>query len=148
VRIIYKLRNANESDYNFVFNLNKTVNKDYIIKIWGSWDDEYQKQFFDNRFSTEQILIILDEEKEIGILELKEKEHQIYIEEIQIDSYRQGRGIGTEIINDIMEKAFELNKSVGLRVLKINRAKELYERLNFRVIGETETHFIMESIKE
>ena len=141
-----QLRKANENDYNFIFNLNKTVYKDYAIKIWGSWDDEFQKQFCENRFKTEKVQIILDSEKEIGILELIEKEHQIYIEEIQIEPNSQGRGIGTEIINDIKKTAFKLNYSVGLMVFKFNnRAKKLYEKLGFNVIDETETHYIMEA---
>lgn len=146
--IMYRLRKANNDDYNFIFNLNKTVYKDYIIKVWGSWDDEFQKQFCENRFKSGKIQIISDGERDIGILELIEKENQIYIEELQIEPNSQRRGIGTEIINDIKKTAFELNNSVGLMVLKINnRAKKLYEKSGFKVIDETETHFIMEVLK-
>jgi ribosomal protein S18 acetylase RimI-like enzyme len=32
---------------------------------------------------------------------------------------------------------------VTLQVLKVNPARRLYERLGFRVTGETPTHFLM-----
>ena len=144
---MYQLRNVDERDYNFVFNLFKTVYKDYVIKFWSGRDDEFQNHFHETRFKPEKIQIILDSEKEIGVLELIEKEDQIYIEEIQIEPNSQGKGTGTEVINDIKKIAFNLNQSVGLSVLKINRAKKLYEKLGFNVIDQTETHFIMECIK-
>jgi len=146
---MYQLRDANQTDYDFVFDLNKIVYEDYIVKVWGGWDNEFQRQFFDKRFRSERIQIILNEDKAIGVLEIKENDCQLYIEEIQIIPGSQGKGIGTEIMNDILDKAFRLNKSVGLKVLKINRAKEFYERLGFRVTGETDTHFVMvaEAIK-
>lgn len=143
---MYHLRRASENDFDFVLSLFKTVYEDYIIKFWSGRDDEFQKHFYESRFKPERIQVILNSEKEIGVLELIEKGRQIYIEEIQIEPDSQGRGIGTKIINDIKKTAFELNCSVGLQVLKSNRAKKLYERLGFTIIGETETHYIMETI--
>jgi ribosomal protein S18 acetylase RimI-like enzyme len=146
--LMYQLREANENDYDFIFNLFKTVYKDYVIKFWNGRDDEFQKHFYKNRFKPEKIQIILDSEREIGVLELLEKEYQIYIEEIQIEPNSQNRDIGTEIINDIKKTAFKSNYSVGLMVLKINnKAKKLYEKLEFNVVGETESDFIMEALK-
>lgn len=149
-KVMYQLREANEQDYDFIYNLNNTVYKDYIIngKSNLEWDDDFQRHFSDDMFKIEKIQIILDGEKRIGILELKEKENQMYIEEIQIDPNSQGKGLATEVINDIISRAFKLNYSVGLVVLRINKARELYERLGFSVIDETETHFIMEARKK
>ncbi len=143
---MYQLRKANEDDYVFVSDLFKTVYKDYVIKFWNNRDEEFEKDFCENRFKIEITYIILDGEKEIGVLELIEKENEIYIEEIQIHPNNQGMGIGTEIISDIKRRAMEMNYSVGLQVLKLNiRAKKLYENLGFNVVGETESHFIMEA---
>lgn len=101
---MYQLRKADENDYDFIFNLFKTVYKYYIIKFWNDLDSEFQKYFNDNIFKIERIQIILDNEREIGVLELMENEDQIYIEEIEIEPNSQGRGIGTEIINDIKKQ--------------------------------------------
>jgi len=144
---MYKLRKANINDYDFIYSLNEIVYRDYIVKVWSGWDEGFQKQFCENRLASGCIQIICIDEKEIGILELIDKENQIYIEEIQLVPDSQSRGIGSQIINDIKKRAFELNCSVGLRVLKINhRARKLYEELGFSVISETETHFIMETV--
>ncbi len=141
---MYQLRKADNNDYDFVFNLNKAVYKDYFNYVFGSWDEAFQRQFCDSRLKT-GVQIISTEGKDIGVLELIEKEDQIYLEEIQIDPDYQGKGLGSQIIKDIMKKAFESNLSVGLMVLKINdKAKRLYESLGFTLTGETKTHYIME----
>ncbi len=141
---MYQLRKADSSDYDFVFNLNKAVYTDYIDYVFGGWDETFQRQFCDNRFKS-GIQIISVDGNDIGVLELIEKPGQIYLEEIQIDPGFQGRGLGTQIIKDIMDKAFESNCTVGLMVLKINdKAKRLYEGLGFTLMGETKTHYMME----
>lgn len=146
---MYQLRNANENDYNFTFNLFKTVYKDYVIKFWNNRQVEFEKYFCDSLFKVEHMQIILHDDKEIGVLQLIKKEKELYIEEIQIDPNNQSKGIGTEIINDIKKAAFQSNFSVGLMVLKLNnRARKLYEKLGFKVVGETESHYVMKALKK
>lgn len=140
---MYQLRKADKADYDFVYNLNKAVYTDYIDYVFGGWDEMFQRQFCDNRFKS-GIQIISVDGKDIGVLELIEKPDQIYIEELQIDPGFQGKGLGTQIIKDIIEKAFKSNCTVGLMVLKINvKAKRLYESLGFTLTGETKTHYMM-----
>jgi hypothetical protein len=45
-----------------------------------------------------------------------------------------------------MLRCRELDKPLGLRVLRNNPAHRLYERLGFRVMEETETHIYMEAL--
>lgn len=142
---MYQLRIADKGDFDFVFNLNKAVYIDYIDYVFGGWDEAFQRQFCHSRFKS-GIQIISVDGNDIGVLEFIEKPDQIYLEEIQIDPGFQGRGLGTQIIKDIMDKAFESNRSVGLMVLKINdKAKRLYESLGFTLTSETKTHYIMEA---
>jgi ribosomal protein S18 acetylase RimI-like enzyme len=56
----------------------------------------------------------------------------------------QGRGIGSSLLQEIIEDANNRGMPVRLQVLKANRALKLYERLGFVKNGETETHFQME----
>jgi ribosomal protein S18 acetylase RimI-like enzyme len=57
----------------------------------------------------------------------------------------QGKGIGTRLISEVLQDAHSRGLAVRLRVLKVNPAQRLYERLGFAVVGETETHHLMEA---
>jgi hypothetical protein len=44
----------------------------------------------------------------------------------------------------VLEQARASHLPVSLRVLKVNPAQRLWRRLGFTVVGETETHWLME----
>jgi ribosomal protein S18 acetylase RimI-like enzyme len=52
----------------------------------------------------------------------------------------QGRGIGTTLIRRLQQRARKEGVPVTLQVFKVNPARALYERLGFKVTGETDTH--------
>jgi len=54
----------------------------------------------------------------------------------------QNHGIGTELLRRLQKEAMRLGVPVRLRVLKKNKALQLYERLDFAVTGETDTHML------
>jgi len=55
----------------------------------------------------------------------------------------KARGVGTSVVRDVMHQASRLGLPLRLQVLKANRARRLYERLGFREVAETPTHFQM-----
>lgn len=55
----------------------------------------------------------------------------------------QRRGIGAAILRDVIAEARAGGHAVALRVLKVNPARRLYERLGFAVVGESDTHYLM-----
>lgn len=117
--------------------------KENVIKTWGNWNDDFQKKYFDENFNPNLIKIIIIDDKYAGILKVTEKVDELHIDEIQLLPEFQGKGIGTKIINDIKSNAEGSNIATKLQVLKTNRARNLYERLGFKIINETETHYIM-----
>jgi len=56
----------------------------------------------------------------------------------------QGRGIGARLVTTLCQRAARNGLAVRLRVMRVNQAQRLYRRLGFKVVGETETHFLME----
>ncbi|WPP53697.1 GNAT family N-acetyltransferase [Catalinimonas niigatensis] len=81
--------------------------------------------------------------KPIGLLKLNRQPNNIEIIQIQIDPQYQGKGIGQKVIQFILDQASDKQISVSLSVLKGNKAKRLYESLEFVTIEETEDSFVM-----
>jgi ribosomal protein S18 acetylase RimI-like enzyme len=55
----------------------------------------------------------------------------------------QGRGIGTQVLTTLLEKARSQRKAVTLGVVKINPAVRLYQRHGFRITHEDDYKFYM-----
>ena len=109
------------------------------------WDETKWNEMITKWFKPEHVKIIQKNSEDIGILLVKEKEDALFVESISIVPMLQRQGIGTRIIQDIIETAKTKAVPVRLSVLKTNlRAKELYLRLGFQECGTTETHFQME----
>ena len=116
--------------------------KDYVTETWG-WNEEQQRFLFKQNFENERAKIIVFEGKDAGFLDVSEKETETVLISIRLLPAFQNKGIGTKIIQDILDESHRKNKTVRLQVLKINPAKTLYNRLGFKVFAETETHFLM-----
>jgi len=80
---------------------------------------------------------------DIGVMSTEWKPNEFFLKLIEISPRFQRLGIGTAIIRDLLEEACRKQLPMSLCVLKTNPARRLYERLGFRVVGETETHFLM-----
>ena len=78
-----------------------------------------------------------------GFYNGKEIENNIFeIGNICIKPKYQNKGIGTAVLKEIM---FEnKGKNIKLQAFKINeKAIKLYERIGFKKIDETKTHYVM-----
>lgn len=88
-------------------------------------------------------LIYLNENK-VGLLKILENKETIEIIQIQIEPKYQRKGIGEKVIRSIIEDNSKLKKKISLSVLKQNNARNLYERLGFKIKLENEHSYIME----
>jgi ribosomal protein S18 acetylase RimI-like enzyme len=88
--------------------------------------------------------LILYKNKAAGRLYLWETDKEIHIIDISLLPEFQGKGIGTQILTDIIQAAKEKNKIVALCVVPGNPAKKLYEKLGFKTIRSENTRDYME----
>jgi ribosomal protein S18 acetylase RimI-like enzyme len=79
----------------------------------------------------------------VGVFRVERREDSIFLSNIGIRPAYQGRGIGTKLIQDLLDEGRARGVPVELRVLKVNPARDLYERLGFTVTEEFETHWQM-----
>jgi ribosomal protein S18 acetylase RimI-like enzyme len=73
-----------------------------------------------------------------GWLHVSESPDSIYLGQLYLTPALQNRGIGTAIMKELKDRATQAGKALTLDVLKNNRARSLYERLGFRMVGEPE----------
>lgn len=84
-------------------------------------------------------------DKVIGCLLVSNDKNKILLDEIYLEKEYRNKGIGTSIIKKIINSS---NKSVVLWVYKNNtNALNLYLKLGFKVIDETDTRYNMECKK-
>ena len=136
------LRPALESDYPFLWELHARTFRDYVDQLWG-WDDEFQLQRFREKFDPANRSIIQVGGDAVGAVETHAKADFLFLAYIAIDPAHQRNGIGTHVINSVLEEANALGLPVELQFLKVNPVRKLYERLGFPVIEESRTHFRM-----
>jgi ribosomal protein S18 acetylase RimI-like enzyme len=140
---VWSLRGARPEDRQFLFELNRATMRDYVDATWG-WDDDEQAAFFDEHFDPTRCQILQVGRVDIGVLAVEERAEEIYLAEIQLLPEWQGRGIGSSVIESLVEHGAASDKPVTLRVLRTNpRASTLYTRLGFGPFREIETHIYL-----
>lgn len=139
-----ELRAATFDDLDFLYDLRRAAMKTYVEQTWG-WDEGWQQAYFRQNFTPATIQIIRSDGRDVGALSVEQRAGEVYVRSIEILPECQCRGIGTSILKEVLERAGQSGKVVALQVLKVNRARRLYERLGFAVVGETPTHFLMQA---
>jgi len=139
-----KLVSYTDEEYNFVYNVKKNAYKKYVERYYGEWNEEEQLKYFNNFISLvkNNAYIIVCEDKKIGFYNGKLLDNGNYeIGNICIIPEYQGKGIGTKILKDILEKYKEYN--IEIQYFKSNLAGKLYKRLGFIQNGESKFHYKM-----
>jgi ribosomal protein S18 acetylase RimI-like enzyme len=132
-------RSIKIQDIEFLWNLNNLVMKDYVTQTWG-WDEDWQRQYFVKNFDKNNGEILVFDNADIGFYRVIEKQNETFLVSILILPEFQNKGIGTKLIQDLI---LLKTKPIRLQVLKVNPAQNLYKRLGFKQVSETETHLIM-----
>jgi len=135
-------RRANQRDMGFLYALHVATMKEYVDKTWG-WDEAQQEAAFRANHDPAEMQIITFDGSDIGMFAIEERAADVFVPHVLISPDYQGRGIGSSILEQIISDAARRGKPVSLRVLRVNPARRLYERLGFKVVEETPTHFSM-----
>jgi ribosomal protein S18 acetylase RimI-like enzyme len=104
----------------------------------GKWNEPGQKRVVELALVTKGTSIIVIDGLDAGWLQVGESPDSIYLGQLHLAPSLQNRGIGTAIVRELTDKARQAGKALTLDVMKNNRARLLYERVGFRVIGESE----------
>ena len=142
------IRKAHESDSEFVFTTKKAAFQEYVEQVWG-WDDSYQRDLHNRRFTSQDFHIIQFCGTDVGFLATSRSSDTLKVNQLYILPEYQGKGIGSACMTRVLDDASLRQMPVVLQVLKVNtRGVAFYQRRGFTIVGETPTHFLMKKLVE
>jgi RimJ/RimL family protein N-acetyltransferase len=136
------LRSTRPEDFAFCQRVCHDTMRWIIEQLFG-WDETRQAEKFASQWRLDETRIITYAGDDVGWLHTKPAEDDVFLASIYLDTPFHGRGIGTQVIQIVIDEARRDCKAVTLDVVKINPARRLYERLGFRTTGEDEYKFYM-----
>ena len=107
------------------------------------WVDEEQEAQFASLWRPDDTRIIALNGGDIGWVEFRQAGDEIFLKQLYISPAHQRRGVGSHVIQWLLEERYRTAKSMALFVLKNNAASRFYERHGFEVVRETHTTWVM-----
>jgi len=81
----------------------------------------------------------------IGMMKVIRSTSEWNLDQLQLEPEFQSHGHGSEILRQLQASARAAGALLTLKVLKVNPALRLYERLCFKIVGEEEGIYAMQS---
>ena len=131
------LRPAQPGDYDFAAALYFESTKRLLTAL-GRWQERRVVARFRRAFKPEQTQVICSGGTDIGWMQVSQTTDGFHLHQLHIVDRFRNRGIGTRLINALLDRARALGQPVALNVIRGNPAFSLYRRLGFRVVGEDE----------
>ena len=153
LRELVGFRPIRSDDDSFLYELYASTREDELAPLdWDSRQKEQflmqqfnaQHEFYQTHFSDADFLVVLLKGEPIGRLYVHRSEDEIRLRDIALLPAFRGAGIGSMMIEAMLEEAVEAGKPVRIHVERFNRALRLYERLGFSRIGDNGVYYLME----
>ena len=134
-------RPAAEPDRQFLEDVHAAALGPVALVGYG-WPEITLREQFREEIDLASCHVILADGRRAGYISIEDRGRFWYIDAIAIARRYQGKGVGTMVLRDVLADAGR--RPVRLNVLHVNRARVLYERLGFRIIGRDDRRQIME----
>ena len=153
MRSSIKLRPIVPADEAFLYQVYASTRTEELA-VTG-WDEAQKDQFLRTQFTAQHryyqqtfpaasYQVILWQDRPAGRLYVDRRADEISIIDIALLPEYRGLGIGSVLLKEILAEASAARKPVRIYVERFNRALRLYERLGFRMIGDTGVYFHLE----
>jgi GNAT superfamily N-acetyltransferase len=140
---LIKLIPAADTHHEFSYEVKKAAEGEYIKQMWG-WDEQIQRDFHSLAWQQHKPDIIMYGETPIGTIATTESEDGIEIRQFFILPEYQNKGIGTHLLQSILDRADRLGRVARLAFLANNPVKSLYIRNGFQMVRTEDTFCYME----
>lgn len=143
-----KLRLFSEKDIPFLKKVYFSTREEELKQVSG-WSNEMKTAFLTQQFNAQHdyyqknyvgasFFVVENKKESIGRLYyIEDFVGTIRIIDIALLPKFQKKGLGTSILNGILERAKTINQPVTIHVESFNPAMELYKKLGFQKISET-----------
>ena len=147
------LRNIQSVDEEFLFNVYASTRADEMALV--NWTGKEKNAFLQMQFKAQdryyketypdaQYQIIQLGDKPVGRLYVYRRVNDIRIIDIALLPEFRKQGIGSTLLEGILEEGRNLNLPVTIHVERFNPAMRLYERLGFRQMEDQGVYYLME----
>jgi GNAT superfamily N-acetyltransferase len=140
----YSLRPANSGDLELTYEITRDAMREYVIQTWGAWNEDEQREKHLQNYTPSTYRIVLRDGEGIGLVAVEDETDHLWLVKIYLLKSRRRFGIGTSLLQQVINEAEQLHKPVRLRVLRVNQdAQRLYLRHGFAVVGEEPERLFM-----
>lgn len=148
----FTLRPVGVDDVDFLQTVYASTRADELTQL--PWNESQRSAFIRMQFTAQrqhylkhypnarQELILLDDQP-IGRLYVNRGD-ELHIIDITVLPEHRGHGIGTSIMQTLIEEATEARKATTIYVESFNRSKALFERLGFKEIEKDGFNLLLE----
>ncbi|KTC48472.1 GNAT family acetyltransferase [Pseudomonas fluorescens ABAC62] len=137
----FQLRAATDQDLPFARTLTHDAMAGYY-RQYGLW---WSNEGFNTAWADRENWLICRDDSVMGYVSLSRDSRALYIRELHMLEHCRGEGAGSWVLEQIALKA-RVPGLLRLTVFKTNPARELYERMAFRIVGEEECFWRMERV--
>jgi ribosomal protein S18 acetylase RimI-like enzyme len=139
------LRPAVESDVPYLIDLRTRTIAEHLeragVRLMPGEHEERARSYL------EVCSLVMLSERIVGMIKLEKAFSAWKVHQVQIEPDFQGRGIATQLLQQVIAEATESGVALELEVLKENPSLRLYERLGFKRTGEDEIEYHMRIVK-
>lgn len=128
--LAYSLRPATPGDLEGLRAVHESAFRG-LVETRYDWDPDQQRQIVLESIPHAQIVEVAG--ALAGQLIVEEREDEVFLSRVMLGAAYRGRGLGAQIVGDVIARARASGRAVTLSVWENNRARGLYERLGFRV---------------
>lgn len=147
------LRPTTPSDEEFLLNVYASTRADEMARV--DWDDAQKDAFLRMQFNAQhqyyvenyvgaEFSVILQNDQPVGRLYIHRRTNEIRIMDIALLPEYRKQGIGSSLIQEILQQGTDSQLPVTIHVERFNPALHLYERLGFRQKEDKGVYWLME----
>jgi ribosomal protein S18 acetylase RimI-like enzyme len=149
-----QLRPFSAEYQDFLFHLYASTRQEQIGSL--GWSAAQQEAFLRMQFNAQQrwyetayaeaehqLVFLESGDQPIGRMLVTRDAKKSHLVDIALLSEHRGKGIGTQLLRDLIAHSQQMGVPLTLQVLKTNPAARLYERLGFTRTGEDQMYYQM-----